>query len=167
MQRRLVGSSPDHRTWFAARPPDLRQSVEPFVERSGVIWGGCSPLEGMIVLVNSLVRAGVDAGSGSRNVSLGSAVRRRPCRIQGRRKKGHEAGKRYSYTYRSMKSLASIIDQVPQLTRRASHRSLANLLGNRCWVTRSSFRHPARPFPASPVLDLIPTVNKIRRSGTE
>jgi RNA-directed DNA polymerase len=49
-------------------------------------------------------------------------------RIQRRRKKGHQAGKRYVYTYPSKKSLASIIDKVRQLTRRASHRTLADLL---------------------------------------
>ena len=48
--------------------------------------------------------------------------------IQRRRKKGHQAGKRYVYTYPSKKSLASIIDKVRQLTRRASHRTLADLL---------------------------------------
>jgi RNA-directed DNA polymerase len=49
-------------------------------------------------------------------------------RIQRRRKKGHQAGKRYVYTYPSKKSLASIIGKVRQLTRRASHRTLADLL---------------------------------------
>jgi RNA-directed DNA polymerase len=49
-------------------------------------------------------------------------------RIQRRRKKGHQAGKRYVYTYPSKKSLASIIDKVRRLTRRASHRTLADLL---------------------------------------
>ena len=49
-------------------------------------------------------------------------------RIQRRRKKGHQAGKRYVYTYPSKKSLASILDKVRQLTRRASHRTLADLL---------------------------------------
>ena len=49
-------------------------------------------------------------------------------RIQRRRKKGHQAGKRYVYTYPSKKSLASIMDKVRQLTRRASHRTLADLL---------------------------------------
>ena len=48
--------------------------------------------------------------------------------IQRRRKKGHRAGKRYVYTYPSKKSLASIIDKVRRLTRRASHRTLADLL---------------------------------------
>lgn len=48
--------------------------------------------------------------------------------IQRRRKKGHQAGKRYVYTYPSKKSLASIIDKVRRLTRRASHRTLADLL---------------------------------------
>jgi RNA-directed DNA polymerase len=49
-------------------------------------------------------------------------------RIQRRRTKGHQAGKRYIYTYPSKKSLASIIDKVRQLTRPASHRTLADLL---------------------------------------
>jgi len=49
-------------------------------------------------------------------------------RIQRRRKKGHQAGKRYVYTYPSKKSLASILDKVRRLTRRASHRTLADLL---------------------------------------
>ena len=49
-------------------------------------------------------------------------------RIQRRRKKGHQAGKRYVYTYPSKKSLTSILDQVRRLTRRASHRTLADLL---------------------------------------
>jgi RNA-directed DNA polymerase len=49
-------------------------------------------------------------------------------RNQRRRKKGHQAGKRYVYTYPSKKSLASIIGKVRQLTRRASHRTLADLL---------------------------------------
>jgi RNA-directed DNA polymerase len=49
-------------------------------------------------------------------------------RIQRRRKKGHQAGKRYVYTSPSKKSLASIIGKVRQLTRRASHRTLADLL---------------------------------------
>ena len=48
--------------------------------------------------------------------------------IQLRRKRGHKARKRYIYTYPSKKSLASIIDKVRQLTRRASHRILADLL---------------------------------------
>ena len=49
-------------------------------------------------------------------------------RIQRRRKRGHQAGKRYVYTYPSKKSLASILDKVRRLTRRASHRTLADLL---------------------------------------
>jgi hypothetical protein len=41
--------------------------VEPYVERTGVIWGGCGPLEVPIVQIMCLVRARVHAGSGSRN----------------------------------------------------------------------------------------------------
>ena len=55
------------------------------------------------------------------------------CVSRGAARKVMGPGSRYLYTHRSMKSLASIIDQVPQLTRRASHRTLADLLGNQCW----------------------------------
>ena len=48
--------------------------------------------------------------------------------IQRRRKRGDQAGKRYVYTYPSKKALASIMDKVRQLTRRAAHRTLADLL---------------------------------------
>jgi RNA-directed DNA polymerase len=47
--------------------------------------------------------------------------------IQRRQIKGH-AGKTAVYTYPSAKSLASIIGKVRRLTRRASHRTLADLL---------------------------------------
>lgn len=48
-------------------------------------------------------------------------------RIQRRRIRGH-GGKRAIYTYPSRKSIASIKDKVRTLTRRASHRTLADLL---------------------------------------
>jgi len=41
--------------------------MEPFVERTGVNWGGRKTLESVIVQVKWLVRARVYAGSGSRN----------------------------------------------------------------------------------------------------
>ncbi len=48
-------------------------------------------------------------------------------RIQRRRIRGH-GGKTAIYTYPSRKSLASVKDKVRLLTRRASHRTLADLL---------------------------------------
>ncbi len=48
-------------------------------------------------------------------------------RIQRRRWRGR-AGKRAVYTYPSKKSLASVTDKVRSLTRRAKHRTLADLL---------------------------------------
>ena len=41
-------------------------------------------------------------------------------RSQRRRKRGHQAGKHYGYTYASKKSLDSIIDKLRRFTRRAS-----------------------------------------------
>lgn len=59
--------------------------------------------------------------------------------IQRRRIRGHN-GKTAIYTYPSRKSLASIRDKIRLLTRRASHRTLADLLGRlnpalRGWCT--------------------------------
>lgn len=48
-------------------------------------------------------------------------------RIQRRRIRGH-AGKRAIYTYPSKKSLASVMEKVRTLTRRAQHRTLGDLL---------------------------------------
>ena len=67
---------------------------------------------------------------------LGWRIQRRPWR--GR------AGKRAVYTYPSKKALASIMDKVRSLTRRAKHRTLADLLRRlnpvlRGWCTY--FRH--------------------------
>jgi hypothetical protein len=45
----------------------LRQRVEPFVERTGVVWGGYGAPEGTIVQPTCLVTARVYAGRGSRN----------------------------------------------------------------------------------------------------
>lgn len=49
-------------------------------------------------------------------------------RIQRRHIRGHSAEKTAVYTYPSKKSLASIKDKVRRMTRRASHRTLADLL---------------------------------------
>jgi RNA-directed DNA polymerase len=71
-------------------------------------------------------------------------------RIQRRAWRGR-TGKTAVYTYPSKKSLASIVDKVRQLTRRAKHRTLADLLRRlnpvlRGWCTY--FRHgvPKRTF---------------------
>ena len=64
-------------------------------------------------------------------------------RIQRRAWRGR-AGKRAVYTYPSKKSLASIVDKVRQLTRRARHRTLADLLRRLNPVLRgwcNYFRH--------------------------
>jgi RNA-directed DNA polymerase len=63
-------------------------------------------------------------------------------RIQRRRKRG--TGKRFVYTYPSKKALGSIIDKVRALTRRSSHRTLADLLRRLNPVVRgwcNFFRH--------------------------
>ena len=44
------------------------------MERTGVVWGGCSAPEGLIVQLKCLVRARVNAGRGSRNVWLGPSA---------------------------------------------------------------------------------------------
>ena len=71
-------------------------------------------------------------------------------RIQRRRWRGR-AGKRAIYTYPSKKALASVIDKVRSLTRRATHRTLADLLRRLNPVLRgwcNYFRHgvSARTF---------------------
>ena len=60
--------------------------------------------------------------------------------IQRRQIRGRRAGTTAIYTYPSKKSLASIMDKVRTLTRRASHRTLADLLRRlnpvlRVWCT--------------------------------
>ena len=56
-------------------------------------------------------------------------------RIQRRRKKGHEAGKPLSLHLSVDEVFGSIIDQAQQLTPASIfHRTLANLLGNQCWL---------------------------------
>jgi len=50
---------------------------------------------------------------------LGSRIQRRPWRAR--------TGKKAVYTYPSKKALASVVDKVRRLTRRALHRNLADL----------------------------------------
>ena len=49
-------------------------------------------------------------------------------RSQRRRKRGHQAGKHYGYTYASKKSLDSIIDKVRRFHPAGIHRTFADLL---------------------------------------
>jgi hypothetical protein len=47
-------------------------NVEPFVERTGVTWGGCGPQEVPALQLKCLVRARVDVGKDSRNALAAS-----------------------------------------------------------------------------------------------